>query len=756
MEENKTRSDEAQAEIRQQILSLSPSTASLDLFKSVVEKYGPDQLVADRNKAQKKVRLVRKLLSSCSLMDSAFNIIRKAESLVKTGTVVDKINKCLQIDRRSPVPHPKWTLHHDAVLLLAITKHGWLESEASCRAISEDKSISWGLPFDRSSTDFHSSDEEKNPPNPPATVEAVAERACNFLNHNKQLLGTNKIFSPVSLIRTFWLEKHRPSDRGDTLADPSTHEEDYKINRQALLQDESPDSADLAELSTRKELQKRAKTLLNRAIIAPIAPNATINETPTKKDHPYTVLDQSNPCNIFLAQLIRGLVKAPLGSDIYKTLYKQTLEEAESRKTDIDALGSLDAQPNEKWEQQRSDLQNIIEHVEIAKRTMTKSVRLGKNILRVIIGEDPQQPKNPNEALFPVVKARLKVVPTKKKQTASVKAPRSFPTKKCDSRLSAAESAVAAARQKMGSVKNHGTVDLTEVETSILQTASYFGVPALTKDWEAKLDSADTNDANSAMTWVEFGRHLTTVSKARMDEANQKLQRANKDYDSLETKPNLPADKRDSIERTCYLAEQNYEAAEIAFGQAADYSSEPDTLAKKTIMTLAKVSKRAIKKKAEEESGASVLKWMVSLVDAWAAELELVDESGQTLTLTAVDFLKDLSEAERASVHTVAAFDANGCAQLIGQIAIISRLRSFLETYQADSDTLHAHIEQAVLNIRDGWTHRPDWWTASDYDILLIKRLVHDGFDAFVQTKVPHGVDIPVRAGLIVEFLTLL
>lgn len=747
VEDKKARTQEAQAEKRQKILSLSASTATLELLRSVVEKYGPDQLVADRHKSHKKVRLVRKMLSSCSLMDAAFGMIRKAESLVETGTTVDKISKSLQIDRRSSLPHPKWTLHHDSVLLHAIVKHGWLDSESSCRSFADDKSITWGPPFDRSFTAFHSSDEEKNPPNPPAMIEAVAERACTFLNNNKELLHSNKTFNPAGLIRTFWLEKHRPADRGDTLADADSTrpEEDYKINREALLQEET-DNNELVELPTRKELQKRAKTLLSRAVIAPSA-SAKQVET-TTNDHPYTVLDQSNPCNAFLAQLIRGMVKAPVGSDIYKALYKNTVEEAESRKADISALEASTGPATEKWGQQRKDLQNIIEHVDIAKRTMSRSARLGKNVLRAIIGEDPQQPKNPNESLFPIVKARLKVVPKKNKQVTAAKSTKPSSPKKSDSKLTAAESAVAAARQKNGThmgQKGVGTADLTEVETAILQTASYFGVPGLTKDWKNKLELADTNGVNSSMTWVEFGRNLVIVSKARLDEASQKFQRANKDYEGLESKPNLPADKRDVVERTCYLAELNYEAAEIATGQAADYSSEPETLAKKTIMTLGKVFKRATKKKAEEDSGARVFKWMVSLVDAWATELELVDEKGQTLTLTAVDFLKDLSEAERSTVQTVTAFDANGCAQVVGQIAVISRLRMFFEAYQADSDSLQAHLEQAVLNIRESWVHRPDWWTASDYDMLLIKRLVHDGFEGFQQTKIPYGLDIPVR-----------
>jgi len=39
-------------------------------------------------------------------------------------------------------------LQHDAVLLRAVVKHGWIDSHAACLAIGNDKTIRWGAPFE--------------------------------------------------------------------------------------------------------------------------------------------------------------------------------------------------------------------------------------------------------------------------------------------------------------------------------------------------------------------------------------------------------------------------------------------------------------------------------------------------------------------------------------------------------------------------------------------------------------------------------
>ncbi len=56
--------------------------------------------------------------------------------------------KLINVHPLSFLPHPEWTLQHDAVLLRAVVKHGWLDSHATCLAVGNDKSIRWGAPFE--------------------------------------------------------------------------------------------------------------------------------------------------------------------------------------------------------------------------------------------------------------------------------------------------------------------------------------------------------------------------------------------------------------------------------------------------------------------------------------------------------------------------------------------------------------------------------------------------------------------------------
>lgn len=730
---SKARSKEVQVEKRRLIQSLSPSSASLDLLRNAIHLFGPDQLIADRRKAHPKVRLTRKVLSSCTLVSVAFDYVRKAEAMIETGSTVEKISKCIQIDKRSSLPHPKWTPYHDAVLINAIVKHGWLELDSSLHAMLKDGSVEWGPPFDHS----RAVPKAVNVPRvPPAMVEAVAERACEFLNDNKQLLNGSKTLQEVSLIRAYWLEKHRPPGKGDSLAD-TFHEENYVINREALLQEETGENAELAELPTKKEMLKRAKTILTRATLSP---GASPEEDQPRNDHSLTVLDQSNPCNVFLAQLVRGMLKAPVGGELYKLLTAKTVAEARARKSDMEMFAdSADGPQSTLLDQQRKDLQNIMEQIDMAKRTMHKSVRLGKNILRAIIGEDLVVSKNPNEPLVPSMTPRLKVAPVKGKQS------KLKPTKarKIDKKITAAEAAIADARKMIDSKqKPASTVDLTEVETTILQTASNFGIPQFTSDWRGDYFNMSSLESTlTRFTWSDFGRRLVDTAKERLQDAAAKRDKANKDYESLEFKPNISSDKRDSIERISYFAEATYEACEVAKGQAEDYAGEPETLAKKTIMTLSKAAKQAETILSDNSAGSPLYNWLSEEILVWGKHLELLGEDGTVLALTAQDFVTELNEAERSSVQAVAAFDTTGCAQLVTQIALVSRLGALLRRYRSDPDGLHALVAQASLD--KSWPERPAWWSAetAEFDILFLKRLCESGFgELLLLTKTNHGI----------------
>lgn len=70
------------------------------------------------------------------------------------------LSKAININPRSSLPHNEWTLLHDAILIRAVTEHGWLDSQATCSAIGNDKTIRWGAPFD-ASDEFNGKEQKK-------------------------------------------------------------------------------------------------------------------------------------------------------------------------------------------------------------------------------------------------------------------------------------------------------------------------------------------------------------------------------------------------------------------------------------------------------------------------------------------------------------------------------------------------------------------------------------------------------------------
>jgi hypothetical protein len=315
-------------------------------------------------------------------------------------------------------------------------------------------------------------------------------------------------------------------------------------------------------------------------------------------------------------------------------------------------------------------------------------------------------------------------------------------SKKVDTKIAPADAAVNEARKSMSGSKRKPdtTVDLTEVETLIVQTASSFGIPRFCLDWREEYPSSSTPGGLVRFIWRDFGRRLVETATARMDEVTLKRDKANRQYDSLEVTPNISVEKRNCIERATYLADLAFESCEIAKGQAEDYAGEPETLAKKTIMTLSKTSLLA--RQAKSSDGASALcTWLSHQIKEWGKELELLGDDGMVLALTAQDFLEELTEFERSCVRAVAAFDAAGCSQVISQIALTSRLGAFMRLYQNEPDSLQAYATQAAMD-KSFWANRPDWWKkdSADFDILFLKRLCEFGTGGLTTTKSNYGI----------------
>lgn len=122
---------------------------------------------------------------------------------------------------------------------------------------------------------------------------------------------------------------------------------------------------------------KRAKEILKTPTIKTSTANPSL-------DHGYSVLDQSNLCNVFLKELLCAFLKIPLirfeTNYMAKYLCSRAASEArrlfEATKKRRDGNGL-----------QSKELKNIVDHIEEVVKLMTRSPHEAKNIIRAVLGE---------------------------------------------------------------------------------------------------------------------------------------------------------------------------------------------------------------------------------------------------------------------------------------------------------------------------------------------------------------------------------
>lgn len=78
-------------------------------------------------------------------------MVAEADSIAPDASIEERnlqLSKLIKINSSTSVPHPEWTAVHDAVLLRALTKHGWLAVSGVATAVDKDETIRWGAPFE--------------------------------------------------------------------------------------------------------------------------------------------------------------------------------------------------------------------------------------------------------------------------------------------------------------------------------------------------------------------------------------------------------------------------------------------------------------------------------------------------------------------------------------------------------------------------------------------------------------------------------
>lgn len=697
-------------------VNLNPDSVDVETLKTFLSHYAPMQLVFDRQK-HKFLSLPRKTLDILGYLRNAHLLVNRVDSLSDSSLISTeeknyRLSKLLTISPKASLPHPSWKPFHDAVLVSAIAKHGWIDKEVNCKAIINDEEIEWGRPFGEGGVDFSEENQlEVSFEGDKEELQSVSYRVVSFLNELKDAKDL-KGFNLTLVLKSYGIESNSVTDDDGSITinwivDPSFDGNVFKEVNGAI---EKKDDT-YVELPTRKDLLKRAKIVLAR----PFDSKISTSEEDSGSAHDFVVLDQGNVLNIFLAELFREIVK---GNQKSMKLARRALAYA---LIEIDQRLNLMSDENE-----GSDFSRLRDHIMLVDRVMKKQAtpsRSVKNVFRAILGLPIVPPINPGDDMFITDNTSLAKVDEASGNKTKIT------TKKINESAIgdlAINKAIAAAKQiaKNGSPSDADQMlGVTTIETLILSVMCSQGIPLFTDDWESLLNEEDDDsiDDDFLITWSHMGNVLEVAAEKWVEISQIHLDRA----------------KGDGLDTT--QLEMELEARTAAYEDAVRLHNRPMHLAKKTVMLIeairlqmAQESKQKGKNglKVELGLGNRVFVWNKSHLYKWAKVLDIV-EGRKTMNATVMSIRPDATPA--------GFLDKKNCKAVITQISQQTRLRSLFTKY--GETKLSSMVTQALKSLKrngDLWEDQPSWWgknvnPASTDDFELLSGVLRFGYGGFEQ-----------------------
>jgi hypothetical protein len=396
IDESKTKSIQIETQKKAKELALSASTVNLQSLQDFLDRYGPLQILHDRNRTHK-IGLGKRLLSSCYHIEAASTLVKAASDESLSGKANDdKLLNLVALGGRSTLPHPMWTSRHDVILLHAIVKHGWIGVDESSKNVIGDRDIKWGFPFEptkKAPIQRMGVDEFAN-------LRSTAERAALVLRHNTEVLKVMTGFNKKLVIDSYGLSYHEAEDCHSN-EESRTWRVDQDLLHQASKKSEP--SQEAIDLPSKKDLVKRAKVVISkgaarmksRTALGETGKSLVDNDHEEVESHGYAVIDQSNSCYVLLAELVRAVLKGSNKSTVQmKTIWNLVRDETIAL---TEMFSAQDGKQNEV-----DDLKAILGQIKLAKKSCYSNMTQGKNVLRVMIGEKPSPPRNQVESMFPV------------------------------------------------------------------------------------------------------------------------------------------------------------------------------------------------------------------------------------------------------------------------------------------------------------------------------------------------------------------
>jgi hypothetical protein len=721
-------------------LHLSMDNLDSNAVKETLQKYAPLQLVIDRSQLRRVNLTPTRLLNSLTYLRLSHRLVQSVRSSEESLTPYEKylrLSSKLNINLKSALPHPQWTAFHDAVLITAITQHGWLDRNSHCKAILADKDIQWGYPFDDAyNADKRKPISEQTKSVDTSTIEAVATRAALFLNAvNEDELKDTKGFNVSLVTEAYSIERINNDDGLTSWAvnkkklNASRESKDCaKSGSSSANKEEIIDENAIIDLPTRKDLLRRARTLLtNTSNFAEIGSELS-------KVHDFTVLDQSNTCNIFLAELIREAIRVSQKKQAWiSTVLNAAVSEATRRSEETASMMEGEDETKE-----HKDMKNILKHINLVVRNSRPLVRGSKNVLRAILGLELHQLNKSGESLFVQERKSVNIStssyahPSKtvdksscvdksggleiKKKTQKRKKQQTFECTVGDSAVNTALGLAKNFPQKHGSEERF--LKLSSIETLLLSVMCSQGIPICDESWHSSLE-CHFEDGSFALSWSQTGNVLEAAAEAWHDMTANKINTM----------------KENGLDASHLLPELS--ARHIVFLDALQLQANPTALAKKAVMLLEAVRMNSAivrhstkaNSKCESPIGPRAIQWSVVHLKKWAQMLGVLRPDGSILPLTACFARPDLRPA--------AYVDEDGCEAIYSQIMQQTRLRDIFLKYEKDD--LFVMTEKAIKKCKKNgnyWDEEPEWWGSDDKhpasdDMNLLSGILQYGYGGF-------------------------
>lgn len=734
IEEIRSTASRRQGEEREHLLlQLSGSRISYVHLRRFLLQYAPLQLLGNL-KHHKSLAIGRRCLMSCSYMHSVASLLETASN--------EEILKQKLIEAKTALPHADWTLHHDAILLLAIAKHGWIERESAFQDIVADEELNWKLPFrlpDAASSTPEEEEQERN-------LVLTSKRASVFLEDYAELIDAFKGFNKQLVIDSYGLQ-HITDGDGNTSKWVVDHE---KLRRgPGMSEDEKLPKA----LPSRKDLTKRAKHVLQKSLPSETGHNQVSrksgNVPAALSTHGHTVIDESNRCFTLLAEMVRGIAKGAhtKAAKQMRLLCTLAYEEAIYLK-DMFAVASFD-----NGQAKAQDLAKIADQIELAMKSLKTNAVPGKNLLRVMVGMEPLQPKSPLDPMFPS-QAYLE-------QQSTLNPAKRETNRKDEGALG--DKAVLRSLKRAYEKSENGIpnffagdddltvgLQLTMTESLILLSFCSNGMP---------LSTVTTKGARGEIqSWEEARSILEIVARESFQSFQEKAEKARATLKRLEGQGE--GTTRVDAAKRVVAAEWEEALAEEAVRQTTEIDVMP--FAKKryvqqdewgnlleqhavhssaffiSIMLLEKIRRFAFSNSMNSNKGAHrfenylgprVIAWFSKEQALLGEEFDIIDGAGKTMSYSTTDLLSFNPDIGKTRV--AAYLDKKAARHVVSQVALLCRLRSVIA--KESDDSFRPLVAEAITKskkLSDQWEKRPEWWNDDtvEHSFLLLKHLNEHGF----------------------------